>query len=344
MYVFLSFLLAFFSFVSELAALADLDLLAQEYVLETKKIEIDKFPEAFNPSIIRWKDKLLMSFRIIPDAAQSFNGEIGLIWLKEDFSPSGQPQLLNLQEGCKEPCRAEDARLIAVGDTLYLVYSNNMEKKISKEGFRLYVAILEQNEKGAFCLSHRECLTQYPGATAAKREKNWVPFAYEGQLLLAYSIVPHIIFLPLLDGMGRCEPFTKSEAAAHWNWGELRGGTPGLLVDGEYLSFFHSSLKMATIHSNGKETPHYFMGAYTYKAEPPFEITAISPEPIFGKNFYNGATYKPYWGAVNVVFPCGYLFNEKFIWVVYGRQDHEIWVVKLNREKLLASLITQTDR
>jgi len=85
--------------------------------------------------------------------------------------------------------------------------------------------------------------------------------------------------------------------------------------------------------------PHYFMGAYTFSNSPPFNITQISPEPIWAKNFYSGLNYERYWGSVRVVFPCGFFTDEKFIWITYGRQDHELWIVKLDKQGLLKSLI-----
>ena len=58
------------------------------FVLETKQISIPEFPKAFNPSILRWEGKLLLSFRNIANPKDSYNSsEIGLIWLNDDFEP-----------------------------------------------------------------------------------------------------------------------------------------------------------------------------------------------------------------------------------------------------------------
>jgi len=96
---------------------------------------------------------------------------------------------------------------------------------------------------------------------------------------------------------------------------------------------------MASTHSEGKTIYHYFMGAYTFSNDPPFEITAISPKPIIGKHFYTGIAYKPYWKPIRCVFPCGYISDEEFIWIAYGREDHECWVAKLDKKRLLDSLV-----
>ena len=44
----------------------DLEKKPQDFVLETIKISVPDYPHAFNPSIIRWQGRLLMSFREIP--------------------------------------------------------------------------------------------------------------------------------------------------------------------------------------------------------------------------------------------------------------------------------------
>jgi predicted GH43/DUF377 family glycosyl hydrolase len=82
---------------------------------------------------------------------------------------------------------------------------------------------------------------------------------------------------------------------------------------------FERSL-MATVQSKGKSVQHYFMGAYTFDRQPPFAITAISPSPIVGKNFYRGPEYKTV-KPLRVVFPCGFVFDDRYIWVVYGKNE-----------------------
>ncbi len=316
----------------------DLEERLSSFVLETKKLEIPGFPESWNPSIIRWENRYLLSFRVIPNPKTPFNSLLGVIWLDQEFQPVGEPQILNTrEEGDPIPSRAEDGRLVIIGDQLYFIYSDNSESKISKGGFRVYVAQIG-SEEGQFFLKNIEILREFEGESRAIREKNWTPFDYQGNLLLAYSQSPHLIFYPI-PGLGVCQTLFSTETPHHWDWGGLRGGTPGMEVEGVYLAFFHSCKKMATLHSEGKEMLHYFMGAYTYSLDPPFPITRISPEPIIGKNFYHGPVYKPYWGSLRVVFPCGYVYDDFSLWVAYGRQDREVWIAKLDKKGLLDSLI-----
>lgn len=323
------------------ADLIDLEEGGQDFILETKRISIPGYPHAFNASIVRWHGRLLLSFRIIPDRSSSFTSQLGLVWLDDNFNPMGQAHILNTRDlASRVPSRAEDARLITKGDRLYIVYDDNAEMKISKGGFRMYYGEVLYNGQ-SFSIHRPICLSEFEGESRAVREKGWVPFIYDDQLLLAYSLLPHFIFYPI-PGTSRCETVAISHSSLSWNWGTLRGGTPalqGVAENEEYLSFFHSSKDMESQHSNGKKAAHYFIGAYTFAKDPPFAITRMSPTPIIAKGFYSGQAYKPYWKPIMAVFPCGYVFDERYIWIAYGRQDHEIWIAKLCKKGLLKSLM-----
>jgi predicted GH43/DUF377 family glycosyl hydrolase len=192
-------------------------------------------------------------------------------------------------------------------------------------------------DKFRFYTSIPQVFLHFDEESPKTEEKNWVPLIYNDELLLAYSISPHRIERPI-DGTHASETFSLSPAKIPWNWGILRGGTPALPEGDEYLAFFHSTKDMASIQSKGQEVTHYFMGAYTFASEPPFAITRISPEPIFAKNFYTAPDYKT-WKPLRCVFAAGYVSNDDYVWVAYGRQDHESWIVKLDKKGLLNSLI-----
>lgn len=309
------------------------------FVLESKQIHLSEFPDAFNPSIVRWHGKLLMSFRNIGNPKDSYNSSyIGLVRLDDNFVPYGHPQILQLsQKGAFVPHRAEDARLIIVGGHLFMIYSDNEDPVITKGNFRVYIAeLIEKN--GHFSVLRKDKLVNFEGANPELREKNWTPFDYRSTLFLSYSLNPHLVFRPLI-GKGKCETVASSSRPLPWLWGDLRGGTQTLQIGDRYLTFFHSSLRMISEHSQGKEMLHYFMGACTFEGKPPFAITHVSPEPIIGLGFFTGHVYKPYWGSWRGIFPGGFIFDDNSIWIVYGRQNHELWVVKLDKKGLLESLI-----
>ncbi len=327
--------------------LLDLESSTQDFIIETKRLIIPNHPHAFNPSIVRWQGKLFMSFREVAASRvrNSFNMESYLMIteLDESFNVIKKPQRIPVTN-LKKLSMLDDGRLLTVGSKLYFIYSGNQNDFLSEEGFRLYVAELEY-EKGHFYVVHNECLSDFEDNNPHRREKNWVPFDYHEVPLLAYSIAPHKILCPLLNGTGRCETYTTNQPSIVWEWGELRGGTPAIIIDNKYyLSFFHSSIEHISQHSNGKPSLHYYMGAYLFDLEPPYRIKKVSPEPIVGRGFYHGLEYEPYWKTVNVIFPCGLIIENNTIWVSYGRQDHEAWIMRIDKEKLLKSLIRVTTK
>ena len=331
------YVICFFCFLigSQLYATLDLDIFEQEFIIETKQLIIPEYPDAFNPCIVRWNGRLLMTFRSRDFSTQQAN-IVGLTWLDEDFSPVGSPYLLQLEEK-EDHGYIQDPRIIVVKDVLYLAYSDLWEEEHTQlKKRKMFVAEIDYDGV-RFLAKNREVFLDFEGDVHNKFEKNWVPFDYQGQLLLAYSLSPHKIFYPLFREK-KCHTLAWSENYHFWNWGILRGGTPALLMEEGYLAFFHSSKVMKTLQSEEKGMYHYVMGAYLFEPHPPFNIQKMSPKPIISKKFYNGKTH-PTWKPLRVIFPCGFVYDEEFIWVSYGRQDYESWIVKFDRKALLDSLI-----
>lgn len=315
----------------------NLEKMEQNFVLETKQIHIPDYEDAFNPSIVHFKGKLLLSFRTRSIKTGSTN-PIGFIYLDEDFEPISEPQIIEFTpQFALYLSFAQDPRLICINDELLMVYSNIATTEHGQMR-RVFISKLKE-VNGKIHVESTYPLIDFQGSDHPRQEKNWTPFEYNGELLLSYSLSPHRVLKPL-EGITYCETIHETKNNISWNWGELRGGTQAFLQDnGEYLGFFHSSKDMKTSHSAGEKISHYFIGAYTFSSSPPFEITAISPEPIIAKGFYSPEKEYSNWKPLRVVFPGGYIFDEKNIWIVYGRQDFELWVVKLDKNILMNSLI-----
>lgn len=318
-------------------SLIDLNAKAQNFILETKQILIPEFPNAFNPSLTVWRNSLLLSFRI-RDPNSAATNKIGLIWLDEKFNPIGEPHILIFPKNYPYT-HTQDPRLITIGEDLFIVF-NDMIKTKKGHYRRMFIGKVDFDGL-CFYLNDPVSITQYDGEVGDRDEKNWVPFEFEGQLLLAYSILPHNILRPLLEGSHACESISSARSSIKWKWGELRGGTPALKIGDEYLAFFHSSKECATVQSQGKMITHYVMGAYTFSSKPPFEVTRISPEPIIGMDFYTGPAHNT-WKPLRVVFPMGLVIAENDLWLSYGKQDFEMWVAKIDKKMLLESLVPVT--
>ena len=127
-------------------------------------------------------------------------------------------------------------------------------------------------------------------------EKNWLWFFHQGLLHLVYQTDPHIVARFSPNGVFEQEYKTGSNPLK-WDYGIIRGGTPPVLTENgdEYLSFFHSSLPDEKYHRR------YYMGAYTFEAQPPFKITRITRSPLLAGSAADvWSKDKPL-----VVFPCG---------------------------------------
>lgn len=306
-------------------------------ILTTKRIYLDDFPDAHNPSIIQFKDEFLLVFRYIPDPEnQLWMNQIGVVLLDHSLLPISKPQLLNTRpKNSKTPSQAEDARIFSHKGRLFLIYNDNVEVVnpwCNRDRRDMFVAELFYKE-GVFSLSPPLKLIYPAGYSKQLWQKNWVPFDWNGKLFLTYTLNPHEILVPNFLN-GECHQHCQTSPPIDWKWGTLRGSTPPQLVDGEYLAFFHSAVRANSCYSLWNfELWHYFMGAYTFSDQPPFQITKMSPHPLVVEGFYTPATWEK-----RVIFPGGFVVLGRHIYLAYGKDDCEIWIAILDKEELKKSL------
>jgi len=307
------------------------DVPGKDIVLASKQIYLSECPDAFNPSLLKTEEGFLLIFRFCPDRIRkSHVSYIGVVSLNESFDPISKPQLLSVRRpNSKTSSQSEDPRIFSYRGRNFIVFNDNIEIESPAVGERrdMYLTELLQSQ-GRFSLSSPVKLVYDKKYNTQWWQKNWVPFEWNKKLLLVYTIDPHEIISPNLTN-GKCYPAYETEMELDWEWGVLRGSTPALLVDGEYLSFFHSGLKTATEASWGRELWHYFMGAYTFSPEPPFNITKITPLPIIGEGFYTISYHEK-----RVIFPGGYVVSDPYIYVAYGKDDNEMWIATIDKAAL----------
>ena len=161
-------------------------------------------------------------------------------------------------------------------------------------------------------------------------EKNWVFFKQNEALHFVYGTHPHEVVELLGHRVFRVHK--TQQQGLQWPWGQLRGGTPPVLIGNEYLSFFHSS-------SPYRNTSRYYMGAYTFEAQPPFAMTRISKAPILmGSEEDPHMTSPPY-----VIYPGGAVFENNEWFVVFGVNDCRCGWIRIPHEDLLATLTPVTN-
>ena len=152
-------------------------------------------------------------------------------------------------------------------------------------------------------------------------EKNWTWFQHDGRLYFVYGANPHEV----CGWDGRRVPVVyKTTTGIHWPYGEIRGGTSPVRVGEEYISFFHSSRMWK------EPMRRYFMGAYAFRATPPFEITRWTPEPLL-----RGSICDPRedWNPL-VVFPCGAIHDGGEWLVTLGVNDCRCASIRIPHDDL----------
>ena len=336
LYYFISFFIIFNLEAGHNKAKSDIrkTLTLSPCITATKKITLEAYPDAFNPSICKNDTGYVMIFRYCPDRRYDAFSFIGIVQLNDDFDPISEPQLLETRfwSTLVSP-HAEDPRIFSIAGKLYITYSDSPHVFLPGSHHRrdIYVAELLQDD-GRYSLATPIQLQHLTMYDHVRVQKNWVPFEWNNQLYMIYSAQPHEILYVNLE-TGVCIPIYKTLTATPWSYGVIRGGTPALFVDGEYLSFFHSSQEISSPASDGKKLLHYFMGAYTFSAAPPFAVTKMSSTPLIGENFYVNSEYHK-----RVVFPAGFIVSKHDIYVVLGRDDKEIWMATINKELLQKNL------
>jgi predicted GH43/DUF377 family glycosyl hydrolase len=308
----------------------------QKLVVATKRIVLEDFPNTWNPSMIKIDEGFLMTFRYTPDQEnQAWLSYIGIVVLDELFQPISKPQLLTTRlKNSLTPSQSEDARIFRYQDKIFLIYNDNFDMVNPTYSQRRDMFISELFYRDDhFSLSAPLKLVYEEKYQTQVWQKNWVPFEKDGALLLSYTLNPHeVLYANLKTGI--CYPCYETAAELNWNFGTLRGSTPPLLIDGEYLAFFHSGMITSSPSSWGLDLWHYFMGAYTFSAEPPFEITKMTPMPIFDESFYTPSDYYK-----RVIFPGGFVVSGPSIYVAYGKDDCEIWIATLDKDALKKALM-----
>jgi hypothetical protein len=215
-------------------------------------------------------------------------------------------------------------------------------------------------------------------------QKNWSPFEYNGKLLFISSPDPYhrivetksdneakstsIVYAKTLaltrikdnDKIQQPLPSPPTEQLSseeakdailhpvfhpkwYWKFGQLRGGTQAIKInDHSYLTFFHSSRHPP---KTGYVLKTYVMGAYIFSSKPPFEIQAITTEPITHRSMYQGKWSdlpESYYLMDYIIFPTSFIIRNDLIYLTYGRQDTEGWVATLSLSKLLLNMTSLT--
>lgn len=299
----------------------------------------------FNPSLFRCNDKLWLCYRTnsgLVDAALHIN-ELDV----DTLQPIGKPVSLALSNPYNLKAIYEDPRVFWFGDRLLLAFemicdgSNSQAQglaELDKENFAVksvWFFDYGKNEVAYMPAVDRSFNISNAVITVAPSigfEKNWQFFEHAKELYFVYKIEQHEVVKVNLD-TGKVSESYRSSKSVKWSYGEIRGGTPPILIGDRYLSFFHSS-KFVT--RGIKKLKQYHIGAYTFKKEAPFDILEISSTPILSGNLKDSKLVL--WKNC-VVFPCGDLYEDGIHLISYGHNDYCSKILKITHEEILKTLI-----
>lgn len=322
-------------------------------VKAVKKINIEGVVAPYNASMLEDKDGYLVVFRYdikerrkfggittpfrqkipFPSQKMPFRTFIGAIRLDKEFNQTSSVLKIDTKSDF-----SEDPRIFTAEGKLYLSYNDMQENDVYSRSMRL--AELDPETLQPIFISD---IDQHISTV----EKNWVPFTRkessgEEKIYFGYGINPHKIMGmkdPKSNQMDHpIFPHTASLQKTPWKekkWGVLRGGTPARLVDGQYLAFFH------TLFYENKR-PWYAMGAYTFEANPPYRVTALSAAPIIFKGIYDTPAINTAHSKKKAIYPAGMAFGQEdgkdVIYLSCGENDSSVKILTFDKDALLQSL------
>ncbi|OGN56345.1 MAG: hypothetical protein A3D96_05475 [Chlamydiae bacterium RIFCSPHIGHO2_12_FULL_44_59] len=310
-------------------SLSNLPLAEKEgIVLDVKIFHFPLFTPPYNASIGISEGRHYLFFRYdFPLFGHGFPfsiSNIGSVQLDQDLNPLEKTF-------CKIRTNSpfsEDPRFFQHGKENYLIYSDIHSHSKDVRGLRIGALNLKEQKLDYITPLHHQF---------QKVEKNWTPFSHSGKIHFVYEIGRQKILSlsdPQKDSLESFPSLLFSSSSWSSRWGILRGGTPALLVEKEYLSFFHSSFE------DHLGIIWYVMGAFTFEAFPPFKMTRISPYPILFKGIYDTLHQPMANPKVRSIYPAGFVLKDErdSLLVSCGENDSGIKLVTLSKDKLLASL------
>jgi predicted GH43/DUF377 family glycosyl hydrolase len=309
--------------------------------MEIVDIKTDNLANAdfhFNGSIFQKDGRLYLAYR----ANVGFSDvRIHITRLsKTTLQPEKFSKMLAIPNpGNGEFCRYEDPRMFWFKDELYCAYTFMREDrpaqcqgvaKLDKDFNVVNTWYVDYGTNHNQALKPVRVIGTPEGAVleldpGTKFEKNWQFFEYGGFLHVSYDLEEHVVLK--LDDDFKVIHEERGTKSVTWDYGRLSGGTPPVLLEGQYFTFFHSSLPENSVRT-------YWAGVLSFNAIAPFEITQISKKPLLSAD---KADKTVLWKNT-VVFPCGAYYNDGEWVISYGHNDYCLKLLKISHAELLTTL------
>ncbi|HSX38522.1 MAG TPA: hypothetical protein VLE95_06800 [Chlamydiales bacterium] len=305
---------------------------AQGIVLSVQNIDIPGVFAPYNGSLIQYEKRNYLFFRydipLINNGRIPFHTYIGCVEMDARFQPTTPFFTLDTQSSF-----SEDPRACIIDDQCYLVYNDRVEAHRKKRGVQLGIVDLENQKLDLVCRFETRKFAI---------EKNWMLFAPDDKNLhFIYTVSPYEVCKisssnQLIEVVAENQRTQLNTADWEDTWGVPRGGTPPVLIDGEYLVFFHSMFQ------DNFGFNWYVMGAYTFEPFSPYRIKKISPYPILFKGIFSSSHRNTANPKIRSIYPAGFISGQQngkeTIYLSCGENDSAIKIVTFDKEALLGSL------
>lgn len=272
------------------------------------------FPGGYNPSLIRYDNRWLMSYRWHPD--HTARSALAIAELDETFNVVRNEQL-----HCTTP-NVEDARFFLHNGLLWASY---IESKWPDQ-LKSIVKYGRVTNDGGLWKIEQPLQVKYGRNDGEHTEKNWAFWERQGKLMCLYQCSPEQIVLEIEGENVIAEH--KSDSP-RWKFGPIKSGVAPMPHEGEYVRFFHSRL-------NNEPAPYswrYYLGVSRMTSEPPFATTEVNQEPLARGSEIDDLNDTERSGCPhrkpNVIFPAGcVIYNERAI-ISCGINDAESALIRI---------------
>lgn len=281
--------------------------------LESIRINVSMLPAfAYNPSIFRNGDKLVMTYR--HHAFGDHRTRLGIADLNKDFTIS------KCQDLQVEGTSTEDARMFSLHAEPWMswVESTWDGKQSAKSIVKYGMLKPDYTVDRVFC-------PPVGSNDGTSNQKNWCFFESDDNLFCIYR--SHDVHTVLqLKGEHTVHEFKSTELK--WPYGQIRGGNV-VPFDGQLLRFFHSSLR----NEISEPRHRYYVGACVIRNKPPFDVLRVSKKPIlYGSemDILDADQRKVcFHRKRNVAFPCGAIQHEGGFLLSLGANDCSVVLSKV---------------
>lgn len=271
-------------------------------------------PWGYNCSLIRWQNRFLLAYR--HHGAKNVRTELAIAELDDKFNVTRtKPVELT-------GASFEDPRFFVWNETLYVCFVESTWPNRPLTSIVKYGEVVE----GVNWIVKNIVQPDFGKNDGSIMEKNWVFFEKENRLWCIQMSHPEQIVYT--------DKIPQSTKGPHWQWGPIKGGTAPVPYEGQLLRFFHSTLD----NEPAPDRRRYYIGAMLMEPTPPFEVKAVSREPIIRGSEEDDL--EPLERAAclhfkaKVVFPAGCVEQDGGWLLSMGVNDSSCVIAKIKPENL----------